>query len=292
MKMFVHKVTGWDVPVGPMQFRSEGLRKIAIELLEDGTGLVVLAGTKGKGTPDKIKGRLLGIMQITTEKVDIEKDFPEFIKQAGSSAKNKNGEYKWPYGLINLRAWSLIKPPKLTKISDRFDKLGQSVASTIVALRDEEADFVKKLVWQEEELVRPNAHIQRRIEKKYGTAKRSAPPPWTTRRGLMHMRRSPAYTYAMEIIGTNSEAFKIGWAFDYQQRARQFNHAAMPELGGLEYKPILYNLSETAREAYAMEQSLLSCFNGQLHPDNREIILGVSRSQLESAWCAALNGSA
>ena len=48
----------------------------------------------------------------------------------------------------------------------------------------------------------------------------------------MHMRAFSTYTYAMEIRGPQRLANKIGWAFGYAQRARQFNQSAcLPSAG-------------------------------------------------------------
>jgi len=52
----------------------------------------------------------------------------------------------------------------------------------------------------------------------------------------MHVRHAPAYTYAMKIEGTAETLFKVGWAFDYKKRQRDFNLSSLPQLGGLRYK--------------------------------------------------------
>ena len=143
---------------------------------------------------------------------------------------------------------------------------------------------MRALHWREEELLQPTAHAQERMAKKHGTAKRKAPPPTTKRAGVMHMRRARAYTYAMRIRGADGLAFKIGWAFDFHQRADRFNHASMPDLGGLKYEPVWYHLWDTARLAYHMEQRLLAHFADHRHPVNNEIVIGVTENELGSAW--------
>ncbi len=94
----------------------------------------------------------------------------------------------------------------------------------------------------------------------------------------------------MKIKGASPSTFKIGWAFDFKQRARQFNHAAMPDLGGLEYKPFRFHLWDTARQAYAMEQALLAQLSTRLHPDNGEIVHGLSDDDLDALWIAGISG--
>ncbi|PXW76134.1 hypothetical protein BZA02_11727 [Ruegeria sp. P4] len=283
MTLFITKVWGWDVPVGPLQFSTSGWRDNALRQLEDGDR-VVLVGTTGDQTPDEMRGRLLGVMEPSREPV-MSLDF-EVRARPGDFV---DGEYKWPVGLMNLRAWSLPERPKLNQISER--KFSMDSAQGIVPLTDDEAARVLALNWREETLMQPTAQAQARMAKKHGTAKRTAPPPTTTRRGVMHMRRAPAYTYAMQVAGARPSAFKIGWAFDFKQRARQFNHAALPALGGLEYKPFRFHLWDTARQAYAMEQALLAHLSDRLHRDNNEIVTGLSDDDLDAVWLAGITGT-
>lgn len=280
MKLFLTKVWGWDAPVGPLQFSTSGWRENALGQLSSGDR-VILVGTMGEQTPDEMKGRLLGVMEPSREPV-MSLDFAVRARPGDFV----DGEYKWPVGLMNLRAWSLPKRPKLTEISDR--RFSMDSAQGIVPLTDNEANRVMALEWREEKLLQPTAQAQARMAKKHGTARRSAPPPTTTRRGVMHMRRAPAYTYAMKIVGAKPSAFKVGWAYDFKQRAQQFNHAAMPGLGGLEYVPFRFHLWDTARQAYAIEQALLSRLADYLETHNREIVLGLSEKELDAAWISAV----
>jgi len=100
----------------------------------------------------------------------------------------------------------------------------------------------------------------------------------------MHLRRAEAHTYSMRIIGARPAAFKIGWAFDFGLRAHQFNHSAMPDLGGLEYEPHFHHRWDSARQAYAMEQNLLTRFESQRHPYNNEIVVGITPEDFEKIW--------
>lgn len=72
----------------------------------------------------------------------------------------------------------------------------------------------------------------------------------------------------------------MGWAFKCEQRARQFNHAEMPCLGGLECKPILFQFWDTARKTYAVAQRLLSLLSDKLHADNSEIVFELTEDEL------------
>jgi hypothetical protein len=199
-----------------------------------------------------------------------------------------NGEYKWPIGLMNLRAWSLPERPRLNELSER--KFSMDSAQGIVPLTENETARVMELEWREEKLLQATAQAKARMAKNRSAVKLTAPPPTTNRRGVMHMRRAQAYTYAMKIADARPSAFKIGWAFDYKHRAQQFNHASLPALGGLEYTPYCFHLWDTARQAYAMEQALLAHLSDRRHPRNGEIVTGLSDDDLDAAWLAGITG--
>src|SRR4051794_19572679 len=107
MAFYLTKVWGFSVPCGPLQFSTRGWRDRAREMLSVGD-LVVLVGTKEPPTIDEEQGRLLGIMEPTTNPV-MSLDFPletfphDFTEQG----------YRWPYALLNRRAWQLLDRPLL-----------------------------------------------------------------------------------------------------------------------------------------------------------------------------------
>lgn len=276
--LFITKVWGFGDPAGPLQFASEGWRQNALGKLKDGDR-VVLVGTQGSETDSDERGRLLGIMEPTSHPVR-SLDFD--LRQAPADF-DEAGNYKWPLGLHNRRAWLLLDRPRLSDISGRAFHMDS--AQGIVALDPEEARTVDGLARREVPLLPPRAHAAERIDRAQGGSKRKGPPPSTTiRRGVMHMRRAPAYTYAMELIGAQPVAIKVGWAFDPKQRRDQFNRAAMPELGGLRYRLLLSQLWDTARLAYAFEQSVLRHFSAALSSKNGEVIVGLRGKHFEADW--------
>ncbi len=258
----------------PSQFNTNGWRKSARGKLSPGDR-VVLVGTMGEQTPDDMKGRLLGVMELSKKRVAC-LDFA--VRRLPGDFVD--GKYKWPTGLMNLRTQSLPQRPELREVSDRNFSMDSALG--IVSINDEKAARVRALDWREEELLQLTARAQERLVRKHGGAKRATPPPTTTRRGVMHMRRAPAYTYAMRVVGARPSVFKVGWAFDYKQRARQFNHAAMPGPGGLEYKPFLFQFWHTARQAYTVEQTLRSVQSDKLDADNSEMAFGLSKDELSA----------
>ena len=277
MRLFLTKVWGWDVPVGPLQFSTTGWRERALNMLESGDR-VILVGTKGDRTPDNMKGRILGAMEPMRDRV-MSLDFP-VVRLEGD---DKDGDYKWPYGLNNLRAWSFPDRPLLSELTDR--PFSMDSAQGIVSLQDEEVERIMELEWREEDLLKRMAHAEARVNP---TKRAIAPPPTTSRKGVMHMRRANAFTYALKVEGARTRAFKIGWAFDYKRRTDEFNHASMPELGGLRYVPVFFQFWDTARMAYSMEQRLLEEFTENRHPENQEIITGVGEQKLVEKWRVCL----
>src|SRR5260370_28494699 len=139
-----------------------------------------------------------------------------------------------------------------------------------VPLMEQEATAVTGLPREPVELLLP-IRARARIEGEDTARRRAAPPPTTTRQGIMHLRGATAYTYLMAIEGAQVTAFKIGWAFEYSSRQRQFNQIIIPDISGLRYITRLHRLWDTARQAYTMEQAILQRFDRVRHRANREV---------------------
>lgn len=274
--MYMTKVWAFHAPCGPLQFSAEGWRRSACKILADGD-LVVLVGTKGNETDKEERGRLLGIMEPTREVVS-SLDFDLHTRPIDF---DDDGNYKWPFGVLNKHAWILRDRPRLEEISSRV--FSMDAALGIVRLTDAEATKVLALRRDPIEVLLP-IRARARLEGEETARRRGAPPPTTTRRGVMHMRSAPAHSYVMQIEGTTANAFKIGWAFDYRVREREFNLAAMPAIGGLRYRARLFHFWETARAAFRMEQALLRTFDSRRHRSNSEIISGIAYKEIEQAW--------
>ena len=277
MTIYMTKVWGFGVPVGPLQFSLNGHRNSARDRLRPGD-LVLLVGTQREPTPEEMRGRALGLMEPSREPVrsldfDLKPDLEDW---------NEDGSYKWPYALLNRRAWRITGPRVLLKdISNR--RFAMDAALGIVPLTPEEEAAVLALPREEVSLLEPTVRAQERLDP--AAARRSSPPPSFNRRSIMQMRDRPASTYAMAILREGRlVGYKVGWAFDYVHRQRSFNKAALPALGGLAYEAVWHHRWDTAREAFRMEQQLLQRFEKQRHRDNHEVIVGVSKEGLGSAW--------
>src|SRR5437667_2930101 len=215
MTVFITKTWGFSVPCGPLQFRTEGWRARARAELMSGD-LVVIVGTKGPQTQAAEQGRVLGIMEPTTE--------PTFWQDFDLATRpehfDDDGKYRWPYGLLNRASWRILDRDRhlLEGISSR--EFYMDAALGIVPLTDTEATAIMALAREPVELLLP-VRARARLEGEVAARRRGAPPPTTMRQGVMHLRQAPAYTYLMSIEGADKIAFKVGWTFDYGMRQQQ-----------------------------------------------------------------------
>jgi hypothetical protein len=275
--LYMTKTWGFSTPSGPLQFSTNGWRTNARSTLEPGD-MVVIVGTKGAETDEDEQGRILGLMEPTRHVVS-SLDY-DLIR--GPQDLDPAGNYKWPFGLELVRAWRFDHPrPLLTDMTPR--RFHMDSAQGIVRLESSEADSILALPRTEVGLLSAIA-ARARVAGADAARRKAAPPPTTERTGIMHMRRAPAFTYAMEIQGAKHSAVKIGWAFDWLQRERVFNHAALPVIGGLRYKAKLHQLFDTARDAFRMEQWLLNRFDDRRHVNNIEIVTPLTLAELQSDW--------
>jgi hypothetical protein len=277
MTLYLTKTWGFTSPSGPLQFSTNGWRTNARNVLKPGD-MVLIVGTKGAETDDDEQGRILGLMEPTRHVVSS----LDYDLVRGPQDLDATGRYKWPYGLELVRAWRFDDPrPLLTDLTAR--RFHMDSAQGIVALEPEEEGAILALPRTEVGLLSAIA-ARARVEGSDAARRKAAPPPTTERTGIMHMRRAPAFTYAMEIQGADRPAMKIGWAYDWSQRERGFNHAAMPAIGGLRYKTKLHQLFGTARKAFSMEQWLLQRFDSRRHANNVEILVPLTLEEIQRAW--------
>jgi hypothetical protein len=105
----------------------------------------------------------------------------------------------------------------LDEISDRDFHMDSALG--LVEMTPEEEAKVRALRWEPIELLK-SARADTRIEGKDAVRKRGAPPPSTTRAGIMHMRNASAHTYAMRVKGA-SESHYIVALVARSDRARE-----------------------------------------------------------------------
>jgi hypothetical protein len=283
MMMFVSKVWGFDNPCGPLVFGIAGWRDNAIRQLRRGDR-VILVGTKGEETVEADRNRVLGMMEPSTTPV-ASSDFP-YPNPDDKRLFRDDGSYRWPYGVLNYRAWEFSPGLFLDDVAPRpGNSFGSAAAAGIVPLTADEEARVLAHPFTEIPLLN-SISADRKLFGDEATKRRTAPPPAQgVRRGTMHMRREPAFVYWFRLEAANTVAGqKIGWAFDWRQRVRQFNSVSLSPLGGLLYKPYKTQLFGTAREAFGVEQAILTSFNSRRHPGNPEVLACVTTSEIDDVW--------
>lgn len=276
MTVYITKVWGFTSPSGPLQFSVSGWRDRAREVLRPGD-LVVLVGTMGQETSEQERGRILGLLEPTRHVVSS----LDYDLARGPQDYNAEGSYRWPYGLEVRNAWRFREP--LSSLSDLTERrFYTDSAMGIVPLDDREAEAILRLP-HDPIPVKRSARTEARISEDDGARWRAAILPTYGMR-IMQVRRVRAFTYAMTIDHAATAAIKIGWAFNYSRRERDFNQAAMPALGGLRYRTFLKEEWDTATEAFRMEQALLRQFDERRHPKNREILTDLTPMDIQDAW--------
>lgn len=199
MTLFMKKTWGFSEPCGPLQFSKRGSRENARRDLQPGDR-VVIVGTETDDTDPEERGMILGMMEPTTTPVMS----LDFSVRRRRQDYNKDGEYKWPFALALHRAWRASPKVRFKEITERnytMDGVGG-----IVALTAGESSQVERLSFEPIELLRSVRILGRQIGME-AARRAQTPAPWTTRSGVMHMRRAPAYTYGMRVAGASMSAF-------------------------------------------------------------------------------------
>lgn len=283
MTMFITKVWGFDNPCGPLVFNSPGWRANAVEQLGPGDR-VILVGTMGEETAPENHNRVMGMMEPSTEPVAA----TDFIVPDQSNRRffREDGSYRWPFGLLNFRAWEFEPGLFLADVAPREGNVfGSAAAAGIVPLTADEERRVLAHPHVEVPLL-TSLRTDTRLFGEDKARRRNAPPPAEgARRGIMHMRKGMAQVYWFRLVTDNRiVGHKIGWAFDYRQRLRQFRGVSIAVLGGLQYQAHRFQSLETARLAFRVEQGILRTFDQHRHRSNREVLTGIQTSEIEGVW--------
>src|SRR5437764_160781 len=115
MTVYMTKTWGFGVPSGPLQFSIAGWRDRARSTIQPGD-LVVIVGTLGEETAPDERGKILGLMEPSTEVVSA----LDYDLIRGPQDLKGDGSYRWPFGLELKRAWRFSDPRiSLAEVSER-----------------------------------------------------------------------------------------------------------------------------------------------------------------------------
>lgn len=288
MTMYVTKVWGADDTAGPLVFGLEGWRDRASRMLKDGD-LVILVGTMGTETDPDDRNRVLGMMEPTTIAANTS-DFP-LPWLYDPHALLANGQFRWPYALLNKQAWAFESGLFLAKVAPRArNDFGTVAAAGIVALTDKEAALVLAHPHHRIDLLQAsNPDVVSPFHER-PKGKGAPIPAEGVRRAMMHMRSAQADVYWFHLErGDRVIGHKIGWAFDWRNRLRLFNSTALPNLGGLRYQKHATYFCPSARHAFRVEQGIFRELDALRHPSNREVLHEITTEALQEVWAKHLN---
>lgn len=297
MSLFLTKVWGFREPAGPLPFNAPGNRKRALEMLATGDRVLYVA-TKGDEVEPQYHGKLLAMVEPTRTTANT-LDYPVVSRAIDY---NDAGEFRWPFALTLNRAWRFDPEVPLEQVISR--SFSMDAVTSIVPLTTEEEAAILALSHHEIPVLQPHLAKLNQLARDDLARSKSSPGVALVRKGLMTLRDAPAFTYCMTIeraerrdsarrIGSTRNdhdilGFKIGWAFDPKRRRHDFNHAALPSLGGLRYEIFRTEQWRTTRDAWAMEQAILRRFDVNRSRHNHEVLAGITIRQIEAAWTVAL----
>ena len=260
----MHKVSGFDVPCGPMVYGSQVYRQK--NQFHPGD-LIVLIGTGKAAAEDR--GRMLGMME--TAAIDVE------------------GNAQWPVGVANRAAWRFPGKPKFPLANDpqRFQSKAGQMA---IQLDYNEAIAVLSVVPLEAREAVPLAVGAEHPGPNSQWQRIGAPPPSQSRAAVEEVSIGPASTYLflLRSMAEKLVGFKIGWAGDHEKRLAEFNLVSLPGFGGLRYSLGRHCAWSTAHQAFEMEQAVLSDLAEYRSQENQEVLRADAGTDLEKAWLSYL----
>lgn len=284
MNIFATRVWGFDpahwpvIPFGREGDRDGLLRKSAVG------DRIVFVGTQNEPTDENQRGKLLGMAEIGRRTVDtldvVDKDF------LNSNSYDEQGRFKWPKGLLMIRAWRFERQPLLLDVLTA--QLPRAATSQAVLLSPEDATSV--LALNTIEVTLPDSEPlgkARLLDQALNVGKPTTgpmPSSWSGSTGRDVSRE--AFTYAFRFGKTN--IWKIGHAVDVSQRLGQVNLHIPSEV-----VPDRWNFAYEQKwpdevAAYSMEQRVLNALN-QYRTVNERI--KCTESEVVSAWLQAIGAS-
>lgn len=253
-------------PAGPLRFR--------------------LKGHIQKALSRTAKGDIVAL--YTTNEGDLHQRFFSLVQVGNEPFFSETDEYR--YHLPIERAWLIpgglpVKQVILRPLTGVPDMDQRNQLAGFVGSEPESFSGLDLIEIPVDNLRTPDTKAEVRATRKLKhKAFRNAPPPQTTRKGVMRMRREQAATYCFRIEGASSPAFKIGWAFDVHRRQADFNRYSLHEIGGLKYVLFESEIWGTAKLAYRMEQQLLRELHQFRLTGNTEVVVNVAEADLRAVW--------
>jgi T5orf172 domain. len=285
-RLFLTKVWGFEPESYPaLGFNSEGGRLKFLRESSPGDW-VVLAGTLGRETNIDDQGRLLGKVQLGPENVDVEEVLRSVRYQIPENQYNRDGDYRWPFGLPLISAQRFSGKPDLSAVLGSYlsgtqwaayaldvqEKLGTVAQAKLEALPTLPAKIV-----QAPAIIRQRERQRVFLLNRWATG----PGPSTTRTATTR-DAGEASVYLLELQSAR-DVFKIGYSADVEVRLATHNKPLLPSVTGYSWK-LLTNLKfPREQQAYNFEQIVHNRLRRFLIDGEREIYR-IERKDLDRVW--------
>ena len=253
---------------------------------------VAILATNGTETDPSDRGRLLGAVRPSFEKLDSD----AVLREEGivlSETEYENGVYRWPWGFPVIDAVRFENPPHSDKLFGGLlrgqdwalyaipvtERLGYDKAVEICELATLSIALPKLKA-----IDRARAYANALGGQRHGL---SGPPPNEGGGGGVRTLGA-GYAYAFRLHGgLFGDAFKIGSTADPEARREALNAELRPAVTGCVWKPVLKQHFETIQQAYNFEQRIIAELQEHLVGGEREIVR-LSESELQNAWARVL----
>ncbi len=291
--VFLTKVWGFGPETYPaLGFHRDGARLKFLRESKPGDW-VVMAGTKGDDTARHQRGRLLGMVQLGADAIDVE----AVLESVGTPIPQEHyldGSYRWPHGLPMLAARRFTPQPDLKSTLGSYlpglqwaafalnlrEALGSAAVAAIESLPYAEVDIIES----------PIIARQRSRAATLARARRTGPGPSTHRRAS-DLAPGEGLTYLLQLVGTRRSVFKVGYTKrDLGVRVGELDGGLVGEISGLSWRPRLSQPFPSASDAYRFEQELHATLTRWLVPGETETY-EIDRGQLETHWATVLNAA-
>ncbi|NOI28193.1 GIY-YIG nuclease family protein [Vibrio coralliilyticus] len=259
-KVFLTKTWGFDPEFYPaLGFSNESARTKFLRESSAGDW-VVIVGTKGVETAPQHQGKLLGIIQVGTDEIDVEEILKETGKEIPAEHYTENGEYRWRYGLPMLTAKKFSHLPDLKDVVGNYlpgqvwaafvmdleANLGLEIKDKILSLATEQVNIAKA-----KEIVKQR---QRAIALRLGRGN-TGPGP-STERGGSKIESKESRSYIFELSGVKRPIYKVGYTSDIGKRLIDINKHLVYSVTDLQWKEYKSQVFPSQQEAYNFEQLL------------------------------------
>jgi hypothetical protein len=284
MKLFIKRFWGFDGITWPIvSFGAAGSLTTLLANSSPGD-LMAFVGTLGEETEEHHRGRLIGLAQFGRRRMHSRKALPP--DSFAAAEKGPNGDIKWPHAVLITRAWKFTDNPLpiMTQVLGR--QLPMSAMSNAVLLSTDERDRVLALPRQEVDVGLTQAIREERaaITEAIGPGGTMGPIPSSYTSKVVKDADKEAATYAFRFGSKN--VWKVGWAHSAGERLKQLNAHVPHEVLGQRWGGGLIEKWASAKQAYEMEQRVLSAFPTEAKFGER---VHCSLDQLDTVWRKARN---